>query len=110
LAALAIAKRDPWPDVEVWLAANLDNRQTVALATGASDETATIGAMASAMLARRHGCRPASLGLVRTTDKQMEVFNLYGYRYGKPESIERVRQWWKVQSAAPYAPDNAGLK
>ena len=124
MAAFAIARRDPWPDADAWLAENLDNPQTIVLdrgqagrrlrraaetpgtkgpATGDSEETATIGAMAAALLARRHACRPASLGLLRTSDKRMEVFNLYGYRYGKPEDIERVRQWWKAQSAAPRA-------
>ncbi len=118
LAAFAIARRDPWPDVDAWLAANLDKLQTIALdhdqqgrrlrrvpetpgtrgpASGYSEETATIGAMAAALLARRHACRPAALGLLRTSDKQMEAFNLYGYRYGKPEDIERVRRWWNSQ-------------
>ena len=131
LAAFAIARRDPWPDLDAWLAANLDNQQTIALdydelgrrlpraartpgtqgtATGSSEETATIGAMAAALLARRHACRPAALGLVRTHDKQMEAFNLYGYRYGKPDSIERVRKWWNAQSAALHAPADGALK
>ncbi len=131
LALFAIARRDPWPDLNAWLAANLDNPQTIALdhdqsgqrlrrapeqpgtrgpASGYSEETATIGAMAAALLARRHACRPAALGLVRTSDKQMEAFNLYGYRYGKPEDTERVRQWWKAQSAAPPAAADTASK
>jgi hypothetical protein len=121
MAALAIAKRDPWPDLDAWLAENLDNPQTIMLSNdggrsrpqhgaegpvarqgtvAASEEPATVGAMAAAMLARRHAHRPASLGLVRTADKQLEAFNLYGYRYAKPDDIARVRQWWKEQSAA----------
>ena len=131
LAAFAIARRDPWPDVDAWLAENLDNPQTIALdrdqsgnrlrratdspgthggSTGYSEETATVGAMAAALLARRHACRPAALGLLRTSDKQMEAFNLYGYRYGKPADIERVRQWWKAQSAAPRAAADTASK
>jgi len=40
----------------------------------------------------------------------MEAFNLYGYRYGKPDSIERVRKWWNAQSAALHAPADGALK
>jgi hypothetical protein len=106
MAAFVIARRDPWPDLDAFLAENLNNQQTIVLGNDQDNrlqkgtETATVGAMAAAMLARRHGCRPLSLGLVRTFDKQMETFNLYGYRYGKPEDVERVLQWWKAQSAA----------
>ena len=123
LAAFAIARRDPWPDVDAWLAENLDNPQTIALdhdqsghrlrwatetpgtkgsLTGYSEETATIGAMAAALLARRHACRPAALGLLRTSDKQMEALKLYRYSNGKPADIERVRQWWKAHPRRPW--------
>ena len=51
LAAFSIAHRDPWPEVDVWLAENIDNQETVI-----SDhaEAAEIGATAAG------GCLPAT--------------------------------------------------
>ena len=52
LAALSIARRDPWPDVDAWLAENIDNQQTVIID---HDEAAEIGATAAGLLLARHG-------------------------------------------------------
>ena len=48
LAALSIARRDPWPDVDAWLAENIDNQETV-------DHRSRRGRGN-----RRHGGRPAA--------------------------------------------------
>ena len=108
LAALSIARRDPWPDVDAWLGENLDNQQTVIID---HDEAAEIGATAAGLLLARHQQRPEAFGLQAAVDSQLAQLKLHGFRYGTPDDLQRVRQWWKRQSeihktrpSAPFPP------
>ena len=58
LAALSIARRDPWPDVDAWLAENIDNQETVIIDHA---EAAEIGATAAGLLLTRHAATARSV-------------------------------------------------
>ena len=95
LAALSIARRDPWQDVNAWLAENIDNQETLIIDNA---DAAEIGATAAGLLLTRHGQSPPAFGLQAALDPQLTDLKLSGFRYDKPEDAERVRQWWKKQS------------
>ncbi len=93
LAAFSIALRDPWPEVDAWLAENIDNQETLIIDHA---DAAEIGATAAGVLVSRHGQQPSAFGLhMSAADSQLAELKLPGFRYGKPEDAERVRQWWK---------------
>jgi hypothetical protein len=94
LAAFSIAGRDPWPDVEAWLAENVGNQQTLLIDHA---EAAEIGATAAGVLLTRHRERPEAFGLQATVDSQLAEVKLTGFRYSTPDDAQRVRQWWKRQ-------------
>ncbi len=94
LAAFSIARRDPWPDVDVWLAENIENQQTLLIDHA---DAAEIGATAASVLLTRHVERPEAFGLQRTVDSQLAELKLPGYRYSAPGDVQRVRQWWNRQ-------------
>ena len=58
-------------------------------------DAAEIGATAAGVLVSRHGQQPSAFGLQWPADSQLAELKLPGFRYGKPEDAERVRQWWK---------------
>jgi hypothetical protein len=95
LAAFSIASRDPWPNVDSWLAENIENQETVIID---QSEAAEIGATAAGLLLTRHGERPAAFRLQSVIDPQLKELNLPGFRYATPDGVQRVRQWWKQQS------------
>jgi hypothetical protein len=97
LAALAIARRDPWPEVDAFLAENIENQETVIIDHA---EAPAIGATAAGLLLKRHGERPEAFGLQITSDAQLAELKLPGFRYSASDAVERVRQWWKRQAAA----------
>jgi hypothetical protein len=117
LAALSIAIRDPWPQVDSWLAGQIGNRQTfresvppqerATLDTegdsmGEFESLATnlppgaeIGATAAAMLLVRHGKSPATFELQPAHDPLMHSLHIDGYRFKSRESPLRAQQWWE---------------
>ena len=100
LAAFSIARRDPWPDLDTWLAENIDNQETVTID---HDEAAEIGATAAGLLLARHGESAQAFGLRAAADAKLAELKLIGFRYGVPDDVQRVRQWWKRQSEANKA-------
>jgi hypothetical protein len=95
LAAFSIAHRDPWPDVDSWLAENTEDQRTLLIDHA---EAAEIGATAAGVLLTRHGERPEAFGLQATADSQLAEVKLTGFRYTTAKEAQRVRQWWKRQS------------
>ena len=95
LAAFSIARRDPWPEADAWLAENIENQQTLLIDRA---EAAEIGATAAGLLLTRHAERPEAFGLQRTIDSQLAELKLPGFRYSTPDDVQRVHQWWKRQS------------
>ncbi len=95
-AALAIAVRDPWPELDIWLADSLDREETFIRGHGHS---AMIGAIAADMLLKRHGESPAEFGLKKVTDRNLQNYGITGYRFATPDAREKVLQWWKQRVA-----------
>jgi hypothetical protein len=61
IAALAIARRDPWPEVDQWLTSLIERRDPI---TFGNDEACELGATAAALLAARHNEPIERFGLV----------------------------------------------
>lgn len=106
LAAFSIARRDPWPGVDAWLAENLDNREELDVS---HSDAAEIGATAAAILLDRHREKPADYGLQLVVDPHLLNYKVVGYSYaaadplpsgGEPRGrpgVSRVRKWWMQQ-------------
>ena len=52
IAALSIARRDPWPEIDVWLESLIDRSEPI---TFGGDAQCELGATAAALLVARHG-------------------------------------------------------
>ena len=94
LAALAIAARDPWPEVDAWLSGLLG--RTEALVEG-RPEAVELGATAAALLLKRHRQNPLEYGLEPVADRVMTGIGVSGYRFTSPESRRKVEAWWARQ-------------
>ena len=60
LAALSIAARDPWPEVDAWLADRIGQSEPL---VGSEASAPELGATAAALLLGRHGQSPGAFGL-----------------------------------------------
>jgi len=115
LAALAIAARDPWPEVDAWLANCIDRRELLmevkpGTATVLTHDSADglierklfaieVGATAAATLLNRHGQKPAEFGLLPTTEALMNHLHVDGYNFGGEEARKKVQKWWKQEES-----------
>ena len=118
LAALSIAARDPWPEVDAWLADRVV--QTESLVERPSSRVnfrifdgsllrvhgelmeglpsaADLGATAAALLLKRHGQQPAGYGLLPANDAVMEQLHVSGYRFGNKDGRAKIEQWWRQE-------------
>ncbi len=91
IAALSIAWRDPWPEVDLWLAGAVTNE---ALLKEAGEPAAEVGATAAAILLARHGQPLSYYGLHPAGDAALAAMGLSGYRFTKPADRGRVLQWY----------------
>jgi len=94
LAALAIAKRDPWPEVDGWLSSLLGRTEAL---VDARPEAAELGATAAALLLKHHGQNPLGYGLEPVVDPVITRIGVSGYRFTSPESHRKVAAWWADQ-------------
>jgi hypothetical protein len=94
LAALSLAARDPWADVDAWLAGHMDERE--ALVEGRSS-AAELGATAAAVLLSRHGCAATQFDLQSVPDPFLTKLHVDGYRFGSDEARKKLRQWWEAE-------------
>ena len=92
IALLSIAARDPWKDVDAWLAAQIDGTERLAIGRSSAPE---LGATAAALLLRRHNEVPEEYGLNPINDPQLGQLHVTGYRFDDDKSREKVRRWWK---------------
>ncbi len=91
-AALAIAQRDPWPDVDHWLEKVLASREV--LFTGQT-EGPELGATAAGILLRRHGGSVDDFALIPTGDAFAQRCGLEAYRYPTDDAPKQVADWWR---------------
>jgi hypothetical protein len=91
LAAFSIAARDPWPDVDKWLASQIGS--TEALIDG-RPSSAVVGATAAALLLKRHGRTPAPFNLQPAADPLLLKLHVDGYRFSDEQSPKKIQAWW----------------
>jgi len=95
LAALSIAERDPWPEVDRWLAGAVG--RTEALIEG-QPHSPELGATAAVVLLKRRGQGLSDFGVEPARDPVLDRFGVSGYVFGSEESRKRVQQWWAKQA------------
>jgi hypothetical protein len=95
IAALAIAQRDSWPEIDAWLARLIDS--TELLVTNV-DPKPELGATAAAILLDRYDLSARSFGLETAGEAMVDRSRFVGYRYSSDKSRQDVRKWWAKQS------------
>lgn len=100
VAALAVAQRDPWPEVDQWLAKLLDERVPL---TADPDGPPELGASAAGLLLDRHGVSTRPFGLEPAGESVTESFRFSGYRFASEQDRQEVKRWWKKQQALAAA-------
>lgn len=95
-AALAIAQRDPWPEVDRWLEKMLPRSETLIAGQAEGPE---FGATAAAMLLRRHGASPEDFDLTPIGDAIAQRCGLETYRYQAADAPKKVADWWSKRQA-----------
>jgi len=96
LAALSIAQRDPWPEVDAWLAEQI--ARTDDLVEGRHDGP-ELGATVAGVLLKRNRQDHARFGLRPVAEAMLLRLGIDGYRFTSDEEREKVRQWWERESA-----------
>ncbi len=100
LAALSIAARDPWPEVDAWLADRIGRSEPL---VGDQASAPELGATAAALLLERRGQSPDAFGLRPATDAVLNELHVAGYRFEGAESREKTLQWWKLEKGKKAA-------
>ena len=95
LAALTIAQRDPWPNVDSWLAASVGNGEPLVMG---QPDGPTIGATAARLLLKRHHEPPEAFGLTTAPESFVTSHGLEGCRFKSPDDGKQVQAWWQQQS------------
>jgi hypothetical protein len=104
IAALAIAHRDAWPQVDAWLAGLID--QETPLAVGI-EPVPQLGATAAALLLDRHEVSTRSFGLEPIPEAAaIGQMRFVGYRFASEKDRQDVVRWWDKQRrlVKPAAP------
>ena len=97
-AALAIAQRDPWPDVDRWLGEMLTRSELLVVG---DEDGPELGATAAYLLLRRHGGKLDDFGLIACGDGYARRYGLQAYRHGTPKGGQSVAEWWKREQKQP---------
>jgi hypothetical protein len=107
IAALAIADRDPWADVDAWLATLLDRREPLIVGRDPEEDprigpntlltTPELGATAAALLLERHQQQPGTYGLEEVPNSTLRNSGCTAYRYTTPTGRQQVLAWWESQ-------------
>ena len=92
VAALVIAKRDPWPGVDDWLAGLVD--ETEPLVSNA-DPVPELGATAAGLLIERQEASPYSFELEPAGNDAFDESKFASYHFVSEAGRKAVRQWWE---------------
>ena len=92
LAALSIAQRDPWPEVDDWLVSLIERTDHLIEGRGQGPQ---LGATAAAILLKRHKEDARKHGLRRIGETFMQRCRLEAYTYPSEETPKKVLAWWK---------------
>jgi hypothetical protein len=101
LAALSIAARDPWPEVEAWLAGCIGESEILVEGRPSGAE---VGATAAVVLLNRHGRSLSAFDLTPAADPLMARLHVDGYRFSSEEARKRVQQWWQQEREKKQTP------
>ncbi len=94
MAVMAIAERDPWPDVEDWLAETVG--RDVLLVEGDVDGP-QLGATAAGILLKRHDRLPARFSLEPAPAAELKRLSIDGYRFSSEDTRTQVIAWWEEE-------------
>jgi hypothetical protein len=100
LAALLIAERDPWPQLDDWLADLVT--QDTPLIPRAKDGP-ELGASAAALLLTRHEVSHSAFGVQSVGEAFPREVPFNGYRFTAPEQRRKVLEWWRKEKARQMA-------
>jgi hypothetical protein len=100
IAALAIARRDPWPGVDEWLAGLVGESEPLVVN---ADPIVDLGATAAGLLLERHQVSPFSFELEPAGNDAFERSRFAGYHFSSDAGRQKVRQWWEKQKATAAA-------
>jgi hypothetical protein len=95
IAALAIAQRDPWPEVDAWLAKLIDEEKPLMIN---GDHQPDLGASAAGMLLDRHGVSTRTFGLEAAGENAADRFRFVGYRFTSDKDRQELKLWWEKES------------
>jgi hypothetical protein len=96
IAALAVARRDPWPGVDDWLARLVPQTQPLLLN---ADPVPDLGATAAGLLLERNEVSPYSFDLEPAGNDAFDRSRLAGYHFASEAGRAAVSQWWTRQQA-----------
>ncbi len=82
IAALAIAQRDPWPQVDDWLASLVDEKQPLVLNAETVPE---LGGTAAGLLLQRHQMSPYTFDLEPAGNDAFDRSSFAGFRFTSDE-------------------------
>jgi hypothetical protein len=107
IAALAIATRDPWPEVDAWLAGLMGRNDLLYLEDADRDRPAEmvdgepalprrpdLGATAAGLLLERHQVPPSLYGLRLVSLPILEETGCRLYQFESPEARAKIERWW----------------
>src|SRR5262249_40906698 len=94
IAALAIATRDPLPQMDAWLASLVDDNTPLVSNVDPSPE---LGASAAALLLSRRGVSTRAFGLELVAQPIADRFRFAPFRFLSAKDHEEVRRWWDKQ-------------
>ncbi len=97
IAALAIAQRDAWADIDTWLAGLIDEQ---VLLIKRLDPPPELGATAAAMLLDRHGISTRPFGLEPAGEGVADRFRFTGYHFAPEADRRDVLRWWEKQKTS----------
>lgn len=122
IAALTIATREPWNDVDVWLAELVDRTDRISFGLGTHGD---LGATAAAMLLSRHGEAPDQFGLIAREplerglhdrfeapinedyrrrmfeDRMFKQLGMTPHSFTEADARTAVQTWWNRRQASP---------
>lgn len=96
VALLAIANRDPWPEVDPWLAGLIDEKLPLTTDPQSPPE---LGASAAGLLLDRRNVSVQSFGIVPAGEALTDVYQFFGFRFTSEADRENVKRWWQKQQA-----------
>jgi hypothetical protein len=94
IAALTIAQRDPWPELDAWLASLIDETQPLVLN---AEVVPDLGGTAAGMLLERHKVSPYAFELEAAGNDAFDRAQFAGYRFSSDAGRKAVADWWRKE-------------